>query len=175
MKKADSKKKKWSGAPASCSLQKLLMQIQDCTNGDLTSKLFNLKFLQACISLAIDFWAAYILSLAFPCHLWILVQQVADSVFCTPPPILRLKSGKSASSSNSASQVRRKRQIQILELGGFSIKNCRQQTLIGRHSGKNMGKGASSSSSERVIATSVSTFPKGKSNTCPAGRLSKSI
>ena len=34
--------------------------------------------------LAIDFWAAYILSLAFPCHLWILVQQVADSVFCTP-------------------------------------------------------------------------------------------
>ena len=36
--------------------------------------------------LAIDFWAAYILSLAFPCHLWILVQQVADSVFCTHHP-----------------------------------------------------------------------------------------
>ena len=101
-----------------------------------------------------------------------LVDPCATSgwfCFLHTPPILRLKSGESASSSNSASQLRRKHQIQILELSGFSIKSCRQQTLIGRHSGKNMGKGASSSSSERVIATSVSTFPKGKSNTCPAG------
>lgn len=104
------------------------------------------------------------------CNKWLILFSAH-----TTPPILRLKSGKSASSSNSASQVRRKHQIQILELSGFSIKSCRQQTLIGRHSGKNMGKGASSSSSERVIATSVSTFPKGKSNTCPAGRLPKRI
>ena len=104
------------------------------------------------------------------CNKWLILFSAH-----TTPPILRLKSGKSASSSNSASQVRRKHQIQILELSGFSIKSCRQQTLIGRHSGKNMGKGASSSSSERVIATSVSTFLKGKSNTCPAGRLPKSV
>ena len=49
------------------------------------------------------------------------------------------------------------------------IKCCRQQTLSGQRGAKNMGKEvASSSSLERVIATSVSTFPKGKSNTCPA-------
>ena len=50
------------------------------------------------------------------------------------------------------------------------IKCCRQQSwLSGQRGAKNMGKEvASSSSLERVIATSVSTFPKGKSNTCPA-------
>ena len=34
--------------------------------------------------------------------------------------------------------------------------------------GKNMGNLVACSRLERVIATSVSTFPKGKSNTCPA-------
>ena len=90
------------------------------------------------------------------------MQQVADAVICRSlPSPQKCKVPQRAANLKLAESSRSRRKSR-------SNADRRQQTLSGQRGGaKNMGKTACSRL-ERVIATSVSTFPKGKSNTCPA-------